>query len=73
MVTNKRKDYTEQFTGYGNQCLYLWHPFLKVMLILLVQYAVFSYYIYRGKKQKLSQKWPSPLGYPPFSLMSAGT
>src|SRR4030067_3570431 len=72
MIANKCENYTEQFTGYGNQSLYLRHPFLKMTLILPMQYSAFADDIYRGKKQEFSQKRPPPLRYAPVPFVLAG-
>ncbi|GFP33796.1 hypothetical protein HKBW3S42_02135, partial [Candidatus Hakubella thermalkaliphila] len=73
MITNKCKYYTQQLTGYGYQSLYFRHPFVKMLQVLLMQYSAFSDNIYRGKKQKFSQKRASSFGNPPCSFVFART
>ena len=73
MIPNKCENDSEQLTGYSNQSLYLRHPFFKMMQVLFMQYTSFSDHTDRGKKQKFSQKGPSPFRNSPLSFVLAGT
>jgi len=73
MITHQREYNAEKLAGYGDQGLFFQHSVLKVSLIAFMKNAAFTHDIQRREEQKLSQKRTASLGYPPVSVVFAGT
>jgi hypothetical protein len=73
MITNQSKHNTQKLAGDGHQSLHLFHPVLKMPLVMLMHDSAFAHRTKRGVKQQLPHEGASPLGDVPSTLPLAGT